>query len=166
MNLRKGEILQLYQQGKREFQRFNLRGLSFEGKNLPDADFSFADIRGTNFRGANLTGARFCGAKAGLQKRWVVVLLMGVFLLVGISAFFSVFTSYLILLIFDSSSIENQVIGWVSLIVIIVFWIMLFYNRIENVAFAFAFAVAVAVAGAFAVAVAGAVDVAVAFTVA
>ena len=129
MNLRKGEILQLYQQGKREFQRFNLRGLSFEGENLPDADFSFADIRGTNFRGANLTGARFCGAKAGLQKRLVVVLLMGVFLLVGISATFSVFTSSLIsLLIFDSSSIQNQVAAWVSLIVIIVFWICLLYT--------------------------------------
>ncbi|MBS9770115.1 MAG: pentapeptide repeat-containing protein, partial [Trichodesmium erythraeum GBRTRLIN201] len=148
MNLRKGEILQLYQRGKREFQGFNLRGLSFEGKNLSDADFSFADIRGTNFRGANLTGARFCGAKAGLQKRWVVVLLIGVFILVGISAFLSVFTLSLISLIFDSSSIENQVTGWVSLIVFIVFWIMLFYNRIENVA------VAGAVAGAVAVAVA------------
>ena len=120
MNLRKGEILQLYQQGKREFQRFNLRGLSFEGENLPDADFSFADIRGTNFRGANLTGARFCGAKAGLQKRWVVVLLIGVFILVGISAILSVFTSYMISQVFNSSSIENQVAGWVSLIVIIV----------------------------------------------
>ena len=78
-------------------------------------------------------------------------MLIGVFILVGISAFLSVFTSSLISLIFDSSSIENQVAGWVSLIVIIVFWIMLFYNRIENVAFAFAVAFAGAVAVAFAV---------------
>ncbi|MDE5084876.1 MAG: pentapeptide repeat-containing protein, partial [Trichodesmium sp. St18_bin1] len=186
MNLRKREILQLYQQGTREFRRFNLRGLSFEGKNLSDADFSFADIRGTNFRGANLTGARFCGAKAGVQKRWVVLLLLGVFLLVAISAILSVFTSYMISQIFDSSRIENQVFGWISLIVSIVFWIILFYNRIENVAVAVAVAfavvstgagagaVAVAFAGAGAVAVAvagavafaGAVAVAVAFAVA
>ena len=47
MNLRKREILQRYQQGITDFQNTNLRGLSFKGEDLSDADFSFADIRGT-----------------------------------------------------------------------------------------------------------------------
>ncbi|NES67043.1 MAG: pentapeptide repeat-containing protein [Okeania sp. SIO2D1] len=50
MNQCKRKILQQYQQGERNFQRANLRGLSFKGKDLSDEDFSFADIRSTNFR--------------------------------------------------------------------------------------------------------------------
>ncbi|MGK7919030.1 MAG: pentapeptide repeat-containing protein [Trichodesmium sp.] len=135
MNRRKREILQQYQQGERNFQRANLRGLSFKGKDLSDADFSKADIRGTNFSGANLTRAKFCGAKAGLQKRWVVVLLVGVFILAGISGFFSIFTGYIIRLIFDSFSfdslvLESQISGWFYLILVIVFWIMVIYKGV------------------------------------
>ncbi|NEP83979.1 MAG: hypothetical protein F6K17_23335 [Okeania sp. SIO3C4] len=131
MNRRKREILQLYKEGERNFQGANLRGLSFEGEDLPDADFSFADVRGTNFRGANLTGAKFCGAKAGLQKGWVVVLFAGVFVLVGVSAFLNIFISALILQIY-SIHVERQILGWMSLIVTIIFWITFFCNRIAK----------------------------------
>jgi len=54
----------------------NLRGRSFKGQNLAGANFSYADIRSTNFTGANLKGANFTGAKAGLQKRWALLLVL------------------------------------------------------------------------------------------
>ena len=146
MNRRQREILQLYQQGERNFQGANLRGLSFKGEDLSDADFSFADLRGTNFRGANLTRAKFCGAKAGLQKCWVVVLLASAFVLVSMSSFFNLFTSYFILLIFDYLS------GWISLILIIIFWITFIYKEIKNVAVAEVLTVVGAVASVFATA--------------
>ncbi|NET29332.1 pentapeptide repeat-containing protein [Okeania sp. SIO1I7] len=137
MNRRKRKILQQYQQGERNFQGANLRGLSFKGKkgkdvDFSDADFSFADIRGTNFRGVNLRGAKFCGAKAGLQKRWVVVLLIGAFVLVDISALLNVTFSSYILLALVVNSVNYQIVAWMSLITIIIFWIIFIYKGIEN----------------------------------
>ncbi|MGB3509448.1 MAG: pentapeptide repeat-containing protein [Microcoleaceae cyanobacterium] len=90
--MRAREILQEYKKGRRNFQGVSLRGLSFKGKDVSGADFSRADIRGTNFRGANLRGAKFQGATAGLQKRWVGLLLAGVFVLAGISGFITTLT--------------------------------------------------------------------------
>ncbi|NER05122.1 MAG: hypothetical protein F6K17_22265 [Okeania sp. SIO3C4] len=162
MNRRQREILQLYQQGERNFQRANLRGLSFQGKDLSDADFSYADIRGTDFSGAILTGAKFCGAKAGLQKRWVVVLLAGAFVLVGLSAFLNIFISSLILLIFASDTVNYKIAGWASLILAILFWTAFFFSKVENLAFAIAsvgvISVALSVVTALVVVLAGQFD--------
>ncbi len=64
--------------------KINLRGADFRGQNLSGADFSEADIRSTKFTGANLRDAKFCGAKCGLQRRWVLFLLILCLLLVGV----------------------------------------------------------------------------------
>mgnify|MGYP001801590838 CR=1 FL=1 len=59
-----------------DYSSQNLRGRSFKGQNLEGANFSYADIRGANFTGANLSGVNFTGVKAGLQKRWALLLVL------------------------------------------------------------------------------------------
>ncbi|MGB3511848.1 MAG: pentapeptide repeat-containing protein [Microcoleaceae cyanobacterium] len=117
------DILQQYQEGRRKFPGESLRGLSFKEKDLSGADFSGADIRGTNFRG-DIRGTNFRGAKARLQKCWVVVLLIGVFILAGMSGYCSGLAGALVALIFDGSSLKNQIAGLASLILLIGFWIV------------------------------------------
>lgn len=70
------EALRLYKAGKKNFHRVNLRGQSFKGKNLSDADFTEANIQGANFTNANLKGTNFSDAKAGLQHRWAIALVI------------------------------------------------------------------------------------------
>ena len=140
------EVLKRYAQGRRDFRGENLRSQSFRGANLSGADFSETDIRGANFREANLTGVNFTGAKAGLQRRWVLVLVIASCLLSALSGFCAAWGGYIVALIFDSSSLENQIVGWVSLIILLVFYIV---SIRQGIAAAFG-AVAGAVAGAFA----------------
>jgi uncharacterized protein YjbI with pentapeptide repeats len=54
------------------FSAKNLRGRSFKGQDLTGANFSGADLRSADFSKAILRNTNFSGAKAGLQKRWVV----------------------------------------------------------------------------------------------
>ena len=145
----------------------NLRGANLKGRNLADADFSDADIRSTNFSGANLREAKFCKAKAGLKRRWAILLVLASWLLALISGFLSGYIGYFVSLIF-SSELDDRVAGWVSLIVLIIFFfVTLRRGIIPALGFAAgAFAVAFAVAGAFAVAFAVAGAFAVAFAVA
>ena len=154
--MKASEVLRRYETGERNFQRVNLRGQSFMGKDLSGADFSEADIRSANFTGANLRGANFTGAKCGLQKRWATLLVLFSWLLAGISGFLSIFVGTLVSLIFDDSSLENQIGGLVSLLVLVVFLIVVICRGIGAGAVAVAVAVAVAFAVAVAVAVAGA----------
>lgn len=72
-----------------DFSGQNLRGRSFKGQNLEGANFRYADIRSADFAGANLRGANFSHAKAGLQRRWVITLLVLALLLGLFSGFLS-----------------------------------------------------------------------------
>ncbi|MCC5618665.1 pentapeptide repeat-containing protein [Nostoc sp. CHAB 5836] len=135
-----------------DFSGENLRGRNFKGQDLAGANFSYADIRGANFTNANLTGANFSHAKAGLQRGWAIFLVIVSWLLSGLSGCLWSVNGYLVSLIFDTSSLENQIRGWTALVVLIAF----FFVTICQGAVAGAGAVAVAGALAVAVAVAGA----------
>lgn len=149
--MKASEVLKRYTAGERNFQRANLRGQSFKGENLSGADFSEADLRSTNFTGANLKGTNFTGTKCGLQKRWAALLTLLSWLIAAISGFLSIFCGALVSLsfIFDSN-LENQIGGWVSLLVMVIFLITMIRQGIRAVAFAGALALAVAVAAALA----------------
>lgn len=56
------EVIDSYQQGKRDFQGVDLKGQSFEKQNLQGINFSKANLEGTNFREANLEKAKFNGS--------------------------------------------------------------------------------------------------------
>ena len=137
----------------RDYSGQNLRGRSFKGQDLAGANFSYANIRGTNFTDANLRGANFTGAKAGLQKRWALFLVLLSLLLSLISGFLSLFHTVLIAYIFDSS--QNPEIlfsGWIALIITIIVYIIFIRQGISVSLlgpFAAAAVFAVAFAGAF-----------------
>ena len=139
--MKASEVIQQYQNGQRNFQGQNLRGANFKGKDLSGADFSGCDIRGANFSKAILTGAKFQKAKAGLQRRWVIILLLVAFLLIILSSFMSFFLAYIVKLIFNSE-LDEQIAGWVGLITTIIFCFIA-YRQNLTAAFGFAaFAVA------------------------
>ena len=133
----------------------NLRGRSFKGQNLSRANFSKADIRGANFTNAILKDADFTGAKAGLQKSWVIKLLIVSWLLTIISGFLSIFIGALVSYLFHSKNLDNFIIAIVCLVAVTVFFIVIICKRITpglgvvaSVVFAAAI-VAVAFAGGF-----------------
>ncbi|MDZ8077866.1 MAG: pentapeptide repeat-containing protein [Nostoc sp. DcaGUA01] len=57
------ELLDLYQQGQRNFQGVDLKDQSFKKQNLKDINFSQAKLQGSNFKEANLQGSNFIGAE-------------------------------------------------------------------------------------------------------
>ena len=168
--MKASELLRRYQAGETKFQRVNLRGQSFKGQNLAGIDFSQADLRGTNFTGANLRGADFYGAQCGLQKRWTIILLLLSWLIAGGAGLVSFLPMSLVFKIFESSSLDYQIAGWTSLIVLVLFWIFLIRSGLRTlallVAVVGAIVGAIVGAGGGAVAGVGAVVFTVGFTVA
>lgn len=81
------ELLSLYRDGRRDFRKEIIRGQSFAGQDLTEIDLSHADIRGANFSNALLTRANFKGTQAGLQRRWTVILVIGLLVLLALSGF-------------------------------------------------------------------------------
>ena len=157
------DVLRRYAVGEREFLGVNLRGQSFKGKDLSGVDFSDAELHSTNFTDANLRGAKFCNAKCGLQKRWAIFLVILSWLLAGISGFGSFLAAAIVSLIFDSN-LNNQIAGWVSLIVLATFLILIIRQGIRVAAIAGTGALAVAVALALALTRTGVVAVPIAGT--
>ncbi|NJN09626.1 MAG: hypothetical protein HC815_17215 [Richelia sp. RM1_1_1] len=144
----------------------NLCGRSFKGQNLEGANFSYADIRGTNFTDANLRKANFTGVKAGLHKRWALLLVLLSWLLSGISGYLLLLNGVLIAYIFNSSNIiESQVAGWIALIVTVIVYIIIIRQGI-GLSFAVALVIAGISAGIFPVAFSFGVAKGVSFTVA
>jgi len=153
------EVLKRYEAGRRDFSGENLRGQSFKGKDLSGANFSEADIRGANFTNTKLTGANFSGAKAGLQRRWLIGLVIGSWILSGLSGIFSAYLGFLIAMIFNKD-IGNVLTGWITLIAIAIFFIVTIRKDLVAGLVAGAFGGAFGGAGAFGVT--GAITVAVA----
>jgi uncharacterized protein YjbI with pentapeptide repeats len=171
-----------------DFSGRSLRGHNFKGQDLTGANFSHADIRGANFTHAILRESNFTGAKAGVQKRWMVLQIIAAFLLSTILNFTSVFLNAIfIAALLTPDGIKQYTIfpGLALVCVNIAVFLAIARQGLTTkamgtivmaiaVAGAVAVAVAVAVAGAgagaFAFAVAGAGTVAgavaVAFTVA
>jgi len=149
-----------------DFSGKNLRGYNFHGKDLAGANFSYADIRGANFTNANLKGANFSYAQAGLQHNWAILLVLMSCLVSGLAGFFWAFNGYLVSLIFDSSSLKNQISGWTALIVLVSFSLIVISRGIEAKAFTRAVTFAGVVAGALTLVGAFAAAVAIGFAVA
>ena len=149
------EVLTRYKNGERDFRRVNLRGQSFQGQDLSGADLSEADIRGANFNSAILTGTNFCDAKAGLQKRWVTVLLLVSWIVSGLSGIASLLGGEVVALIFDSndqSLLNDQVSGCIGLVTLIIVYSVILRQGIGSViaiAIAFASTIASAIPIAF-----------------
>ena len=181
--MRAEEVLRRYATGERNFQGEDLRGQNFSQRNLADADFSGADIRGTNFAGAVLRQACFRHAIAGLQRRWILMQWLAVFLISGLTGILQGFLGYSISVYFfpsrtadyDWSSLASDVVVAVCCLVVLLgacvaiarqgFTIRAFSAISMLVAVAGSIAVLGAILGTGKVAVAGSAIVAVAVAV-
>ena len=109
------ELLRRYRQGERNFAGVKLRGQSFQEQ----------DLLGANFSQETLIGANFSRAEAGLQRRWVVILILLIVLLASVAGFFEVFNGAAIAQILIPELL-HKVMGWTLLLTqIVIFGILL-----------------------------------------
>jgi len=102
-----------------DYSGHNLQGRSFKSQNLTGANFSKADIRGANFTKSILKDADFSGAKAGLNQRWIICLLVAALIMSALSGLF--FTVVGVLVSYNYKS-NYEII--VVLITLAIFWII------------------------------------------
>lgn len=122
--MKAAKLLSLYEAGQRDFKGVNLRGQNFKGKDLSGSDFSGTDIRSANFTDAVLKGANFTEAKAGLQRRWAIGLVVIPFLSLAAIGLSVGLVGFLLALAFeDSSNLGSKIAGWISLVILAVFFI-------------------------------------------
>ena len=134
----------------------NLRGQSFKDKDLTGANFSYADIRSADFSGANLTSANFSHAKAGLQKRWAIFLVLVSWVLMGLSGFLSSVAGFLVASLVSythkSYPLVYHITGWTVIVILVIFFFVTICQGIQQglgvgvLALVLAFAVALVVA--------------------
>jgi len=137
-----------------DFSGQNLCGRSFKGQDLEGVNFSRADIRGANFTNAYLRGANFSHAQAGLQKYWTIFLVLIAYFCAGISGIFGALDGFFVLLIFSSKP-DDQIVGGISLVILIGFYAITIYQGIIAGAAALAGALSLFLALSSAAAVAG-----------
>ena len=154
------QVLLLYRKGRRDFRGQNLRGQSFRGQNLSGADFSYADLQGANFYRANLHNSQFRGIKAGLQKRWKIILLLMSWLLSIFSGLGLVLISYFTLLVLNLSNPSDSTAGWNTLLLTIAFVFIAIRQLIGGNFGTIAATVVVAVIGIITSATAGMIEMA------
>lgn len=85
----------------KDFSGQNLRGRSFRGHDLTGANFSGADIRGANFKRACLAGAVFTNVKAGLSRRYQILMSFILLLGGGLAGILSAFSSLFFLIVIN-----------------------------------------------------------------
>ena len=111
----------------KDFSGQDLRGKSFKDRtDLVGANFSHAQIQGANFTGADLTGANFTRAKAGLQRRQVIILLIAALGLSFVAGVLAAFSGYWIALFFIPTNLQDvgYFPGIAALITVAVFFII------------------------------------------
>jgi uncharacterized protein YjbI with pentapeptide repeats len=133
-----------------EYRRVKLRGKSFKGQDLTGVDFSHSDIRGADFTDAILKDANFSNTKAGLQRRWAIVIILFSLLLSALSGFISAVGGSLVGFILINSARENVYVGVASLIILSVFFLLSLRQGLLSASVFLAVAIALAVVTAVA----------------
>jgi uncharacterized protein YjbI with pentapeptide repeats len=131
--MKASEVLKRYDNGERNFSEISLRGESFKGCDLSGVNFSQTDIRGTDFTNAYLRKANFSDAQAGLQRRWVVILLIGSTFLLSLSGFPLAITGWWLPYFFIPKTIQEvSLFPGVFIAVILIVLIRLIIVKGEN----------------------------------